>query len=133
MAEDPLTYDDWHRIESHLDKRLSERDQRLIDMIEDRYARVQLMFKAANDAVERANEQNEKRLDLLNEFRQQAVHEQSKFVQKDVMEEKLSALHAKIDNAQLETKQLQGRMIAFGGFGGVIGSAITALLLSFIG
>lgn len=58
--------------------------ERIKAILEEREKHVDILFNEAKEAVDKAEKAQDKRLDLLNEFRAQAADEQSKFVTKDV-------------------------------------------------
>ncbi len=68
-------------------------------IIQDQDKRVAAAQTAAKEAVEKAEQAQERRLDLLNEFRAQAGDEARKYAQKEVVEPRIGALETAIQRA----------------------------------
>jgi len=109
----------------HVNQRFEDFDRRLIDARTADAARVQLALTAAKEAVDKAEQANEKRLTLLNEFRNQAAEESRKYVPRETYDLSMIRLSA------IETTgaTLQGRAVAFAGFGSLIGGAAVAIIM----
>ena len=68
-------------------------------VISDQDRRVDQALIASRDAVDKAERAQERRLDLLNEFRGQAADESAKYAQRAVVEPRLSKLEDAISRA----------------------------------
>lgn len=75
---------------------------------------IALALQAAEKAVDKANEANEKRLDGLNELRALANDQSSTYARKDVTDAKLETLGEKVAS-------IEGRFLAIGLIGTVFG------------
>lgn len=113
----------------HVNQRFEDFDRRLVDARMADAARVQLALTAAKEAVDKAEQANEKRLTLLNEFRNQAAEESRKYVPRETYDLAVSQYNARIAIVETAGATLQGRAIAFAGFGSLIGGAAVALIM----
>ncbi len=65
-------------------------------VIADQDRRIEQALSAARDAVDKAEKAQERRLDLLNEFRAQAADEGRKYALRESVEDRLSKLETNI-------------------------------------
>ena len=103
-------------------------DRRFSGALNDRDERIQIALAAAKEAVGKAEEANERRLALLNEFRSQQADEARKYAQIVVVDQAMDALQHRISNNESAIATLQGRSIAFAGFGALLGGTAVALI-----
>jgi hypothetical protein len=102
-------------------------------MIADRDARIQIALTASKEAVAKAEQANERRLDLLNEFRGQQADEARKYALSTLVEQQFNALDQRVARNETLTAGLQGRALALAGFGAVFGGVITGLIVRLAG
>jgi hypothetical protein len=114
---------------THVNQRFEDFDRRLVDARMADAARVQLALTAAKEAVDKAEQANEKRLGLLNEFRNQSAEESRKYVPRETYELAIGQVNAQIKVVETASAMLQGRAIAFAGFGALLGGAAVALIM----
>lgn len=69
-------------------------------VISDQDRRIEQALRASRDAVEKAEKAQERRLDLLNEFRAQAADESSKYALRELVDERLAKIDRSINIAQ---------------------------------
>jgi hypothetical protein len=112
------------KLREHLEAQITGLDKRLTDAIEGRDVRVQLALSAAKDAVVKAEAATDSRLALLNEFRAQAADESRKFALIEVIDPRIARL-------ETEVATLQGRAVAFAGFGALIGASLVGFIAKF--
>jgi hypothetical protein len=101
--------------------------------IQDRDVRVNLALSAAKEAVTKAEGANDKRLDLLNEFRAQMADEASKYALNQLVNQKFDSLDQRVARNETGLSSLQGRALAMAGIGAVIGGVAAALILKLMG
>ena len=109
---DPATYRDLQALRDLVDSnRKSDKEA------------IALALTAAEKAVDKANEANEKRLDGLNELRALASDQASTFARKDVTDTKLDTLSEKVSS-------MEGRLLAIATIGTIfgIGGVVFALV-----
>lgn len=114
---------------THVNQRFEDFDRRLIDARTADAARVQLALTAAKEAVDKAEQANEKRLVLLNEFRNQAAEESRKYVPRETYDLAISQYNARFTVIEQAGATLQGRAIAFAGFGALVSGAAVAVIM----
>jgi len=68
-------------------------------VIADQDRRIEQALNASSVAVDKAEKAQERRLDLLNEFRSQSQDEQGRFAQRDVVEPRIAKLEGAISRA----------------------------------
>lgn len=120
-------------LREHLEALIDNLDKRLSGAIDDRDARIQLALAASKEAVLKAETANDKRLELLNEFRGQSADRDARFALTDVMDQKFTTYDEKIGRNTSDIASLQGRLIAFTGLGALFGGSITALIVKLTG
>jgi len=118
---------------THVNQRFEDFDRRLTEARIADAARVQLALTAAKEAVDKAEQANEKRLGLLNEFRGQAAEESAKYVPRETYDLAISQYNARFTVIEQAGAMLQGKAIAFAGFGALVGSAAMALIMKVFG
>lgn len=114
------------KLREHLEGRISDLDRRLTEAIQGRDERVQLALSASKEAMQKAESANESRLALLNEFRAQAADESRKYALSEVIDPRLIRL-------EKEVATLQGRAIAFAGFGALLGASVAGFVVKLAG
>lgn len=72
--------------------------------------RIDQALQAARVAVDKAEQAQERRLDLLNEFRQQSIDEQAKFAPREIVDDRLGRL-------ELNIARLYGGLVVLGFIG----------------
>jgi vacuolar-type H+-ATPase subunit H len=112
-------------LREHVDQRFKDFDRRMRDAREADRDRVQLALTSAKEAVDKAEQANERRLGLLNEFRSQQADEARKYVPRETYELGMSRV-SKIEEI---LASLQGRAIALAFFGTLIGGAAVAAIM----
>lgn len=88
---------------------------------------VDARFVASERAIQIATTQLEHRLELLNEFRAQAADEQVMFARRDMVDQKIEDLDAKIDKLQQFEANIEGRIITT-----VIGITVVNIIIGVI-
>jgi len=101
--------------------------------VADRDVRVDLAMSAAKEAVTKAEVANERRLDLLNEFRAQQADEARKYALTIVVDQRFDGVSERLGRAEQSVSTLQGRALALAGFGALFGGAAGALLVRMLG
>ncbi len=84
---------------------------------------IALALSAAEKAVDKANEANEKRLDGLNELRQLASDQAATYARKDVTEQRLETLNERVS-------LIEGRFLAIATIGTIFGIGGVLLALT---
>lgn len=120
-------------LREHLEALIDNLDKRLSGAIDDRDARIQLALAASKEAVLKAETANDKRLELLNEFRAQSADRDSRFALSEVVDQKLETLGKEIGRNTKDLAALQGRLIAIAGVGALFGAAVSALIVKLTG
>lgn len=120
-------------LKEYHDTRINELDRRITQAIDDRDARVDLAMSAAKEAVVKADSANERRLDLLNEFRGQQADEARKYAPMLLVDEKFFTINQRMSLLERSISDLSGRAIALAGIGVVIGGVVGALIGKFLG
>lgn len=121
------------KLREHLEGQITSLDRRLTDAIEGRDVRVQLALSAAKDAMVKAEAATDSRLALLNEFRAQAAEESRKYALSDVIDPKFEAMDKRIQRNEGIVNTLQGRAIAFAGFGALLGASLAGFIVKLAG
>lgn len=116
-------------LREYLEALINNLDRRLSGAIDDRDARIQLALAASKEAVLKAETANDKRLELLNEFRAQSADRDSRFALSEVVDQKFEALGKDIGRNTKDLAALQGRLIAIAGVGALFGAAVSALIV----
>lgn len=116
-------------LREYFDQRFVDFDRRLTDARQADRDRVELAFSASQTAINKAEDANERRLELLNEFRSQQAEEARKYVPRETFD----LASGRIAALEKAGATLQGRAIAFAGFGALIGAAAIATLMRFLG
>ena len=98
----------------------------------DRDVRVNLALSAAKEAVTKAEAANDRRLDLLNEFRAQQADEARKYALSAVVEQSFRGLEERAGRTEAAISVLQGRALALAGFGALFGGAVGALIVKLV-
>jgi len=91
--------DDRHEfvtLRDHLERIIAEQDRRISQALAANRLAVDAALTAAKEAVDKAEKAQERRLDLLNEFRGQAADEARKYAQRNVIEPQLSKLESAV-------------------------------------
>ena len=83
---------------AYFEKFLNERDRRLSERFEAQDKAVNAALTAAKEAVDKAEKAQERRLDLLNEFRSQSQDEQARFATREFVDT-LSEKQKHIENS----------------------------------
>lgn len=112
-------------LREHVNQRFLDFDRRLSDARESDDKRVQLALTAAKEAVDKADQANDRRLDLLNEFRGQQSDESKKYALRESVDQAIRGL-------EKDVSLIQGRALAMAGFGALIGGAIVGVLVKFL-
>ena len=89
---------------AHNDRFLEERDRRIEQRFTSQALAVDAALAAAKEAVDKAEKAQERRLDLLNEFRSQSQDEQVRFATKEYVEaivERLNKVETSIARSQV--------------------------------
>jgi len=94
----------------------------------DRDVRVNLALSAAKEAVTKAEAANDRRLDLLNEFRAQQADEARKYALSELVAQSFKALEERVSRTDIALSTLQGRALALTGFGTFFGGIVGALI-----
>jgi len=121
------------KLREHLEAQIVGLDRRLTEAIEGRDVRVQLALSASKEAMQKAEAANESRLALLNEFRAQSADEARKYALAAVIDNELSSLEKRIQRNEGIVNTLQGRAIAFAGFGALLGASLATVVMKAIG
>ena len=120
-------------LKEHFDRRFEDLDRRLSEARLADEKRTQLALTANKEAVDKAEQANERRLGLLNEFRGQAAEESRKYVPRETYDLAIGQLQAKVAGFDTVVASLQGRALALAGFGALIGGAAVAVFMRFLG
>jgi len=120
-------------LKEHFDQRFEDLDRRLSEARLADEKRTQLALTANKEAVDKAEQANERRLGLLNEFRGQAAEESRKYVPRETYDLAIGQLQAKVAGFDTVVASLQGRALALAGFGALIGGAAVAVFMRFLG
>lgn len=120
-------------IREHLEAIISEVDKRLSGAIDDRDKRIQLALAASKEAVLKAETANDKRLELLNEFRSQSADRDARFATSELVDQKFKTLGLELSRNTKDIASLQGRLIAIAGLGALFGGGITAAIFKAFG
>jgi hypothetical protein len=120
-------------LREYFEARLAEFDRRIGGVIEDRDTRIQIALTAAKEAVGKAEQANERRLELLNEFRAQQADESRKYALASIVEQAFDGQDKRIIRLETLLASLQGRALALAGFGALVGGIVTAFILKAIG
>lgn len=120
-------------LKEHFERLLDDLDRRLSGAIDDRDSRIQLALAATKEAVGKAEVANDKRLELLNEFRAQSADRDSRFALSEVVDEKMETLRTAIGRNTNDLAALQGRLIAIAGVGALFGAAIAGVIAKLTG
>ena len=120
-------------LREHVDQRFIDFDRRLTDARDADRDRVQLALTSAKEAVDKAEQANERRLGLLNEFRGQQAEEARKYVPRETYDLAIGQMQTKLASFDRVVASLQGRALALAGFGALIGGAAVAVFLRFLG
>ncbi len=85
---------------------------------------------AAEKAVDKANEANERRLNILNEYREMAQDRDANFVTRDFWDSEHRSLNEKVEGISGRMATMEGRITAIGVVGTLfgIGGVLYALL-----
>jgi hypothetical protein len=120
-------------LRDYLEAMIGELDKRIVGQIQDRDVRIELALSAAKEAVTKSEDAYNKRFQLLNEFRGQSQDEQRKFALKALVDAERDTQDARVGRLETTVATLQGRAIAFAGFGALLGGVATALILRSLG
>jgi hypothetical protein len=91
-----------------------------------------LVQTSAKEAITKAEQSIDRRLDLLNEFRAQAADESRKYAQTAMVDAEISALEKRITRNETSIATLQGRALALVGFGALFGGAVSAIIVKML-
>ena len=100
--------------------------------IADRDVRVNLALSAAKEAVVKAEGANDRRLDLLNEFRAQQADEARKYALSVLVDARFEGQSARVARVESGVSVLQGRALALAGFGALVGGVVGALIVKMV-
>lgn len=121
------------KLREHLEAQIAGLDRRLTEAINGSDTRVGLALTAVKEATARSDNSNEARLALLNEFRAQSADESRKYALAATIEVEIAALEKRIQRNESVINTLQGRAIAFAGFGALLGASLAAFVLKAVG
>ena len=114
------------------DHRIDELKEQFERAIADRDVRVNLALTAARDAVAKAETANERRLDLLNEFRAQLGDDAAKYARSELVQQRFDEIFGRLGRTENTLSSIEGRYIAIAGgatlFGGFVGAMIVKFL-----
>jgi len=116
----------------HVNQRFEDFDRRLTEARIADAARVQLALTAAKEAVDKAEQANEKRLGLLNEFRSQQADEARKYVPRETYDLAIGQYNSRFTVLEQAGAMLQGKAIAFAGFGALVGGAAVGMIMKLV-
>ena len=116
----------------HVNQRFEDFDRRLTEARIADAARVQLALTAAKEAVDKAEQANEKRLGLLNEFRSQQADEARKYVPRETYDLAVGQYNSRFTVLEQAGAMLQGKAIAFAGFGALVGGAAVGMIMKLV-
>ena len=119
-------------LKEHIDQRFEDFDRRLRDTREADDKRVQIALTAAKEAVDKAEQANERRLGLLNEFRAQQADEARKYAQQLIVDKEFENVAGRLGRMENLIATLQGRSLALAGFGAILGGIATAVVMRFL-
>lgn len=119
-------------LKEHIEGKLHDLDRRITQAIMDRDSRVDLALSAAKEAVAKAEVANERRLDLLNEFRAQQADESRKYALSLLVETQFGAMSERVSRVETGLSALQGRALALAGFGAIFGGAVGAVIVKLL-
>lgn len=100
-----------------LERHIKEQIAQIRNIINGQQELVDQAFDSSQQAIVKAEQATEKRLDLLNEFRAQAADEQKRFLPIDVYTEKHTALQEKVGIVEKSMSRLYGGIIVVGAIG----------------
>lgn len=87
--------------------------------------RVELALTASKEAVTKAETAQEKRLDLLNEFRGQASDEAKKYPTRELVDAHFSAIEERLGKVETAVASFAGRALALTAVGAIIGFVVS--------
>lgn len=120
-------------LREYLDGRITELDRVLTERIAMQAQMLAAAQAAAESAAAAADRANERRLDLLNEFRAQSKDEQATFVPRETFDSRNDAIAARLQKVEAEIAVLQGRLIGFTAAGALFGGAVAEAISHLFG
>jgi hypothetical protein len=111
-------------LREHVDQRFMDFDRRLTEARTADRDRVQLALTSAKEAVDKAEQANERRLSLLNEFRSQQAEEARKYVPRETYDLALGQILARIAALETSSAANAGQGAGMSKFWGIIVSAV---------
>lgn len=121
-------------LRDHVAQRFTDFDRRLTDARDADRDRVQLALTSAKEAVDKAEQANERRLGLLNEFRGQQADEARKYVPRETYDLAVGQLQDRI--AVLEAFRLTtiGQGTGMARFWGIIvsGAGVVGIIITIL-
>ena len=111
-------------LRDHIDRRLKDFDRRLRETRKADRDRMQLALTSAKEAVDKAEQANERRLSLLNEFRGQQADEARKYTPRETYDLAIGQLHDRVATLEAFKATTLGQGSGISKFWGIIVSVI---------